>query len=991
MSNRETLNELFPAGEIIEQEEHPGTLFKIQKDRDPFGDEILLIRFLGPEPEYEYYRDTDIQQLEQIFYDDETPNPWNIQLFWVYESGELPPKSIRRELEGDTRFAIRRVVPRDLLVDFVAPLEKANEKLENISNQFNRGELIQDIFDQGLGFLFNDDPRSDKLDRLKNGQFDEQSITYDDSFERDPIQEFVQTINLGDFREDEVILSKLNLQPFTLLHGPNASGKTSLLDAVALGLIGHIRRPEDRVSEYSGLSVTLEGHTNSLDTDSEALNNRVANWYGYRPHGPQSKYDEFYRVNYLEAGRATRLVDPDPDLDIQQTLKRFLYGEELIDAINDKRELVEDLQKAIDTNREKIEDQESEIRQLEQTRERVEDIFSELRAAARSLSPAGVRLVTEEPGGTKDEPQPAQLETWSEWAQRFDLLEASLEALPQEDPPQRTPQEIYQQLEEAVQQQTEVITIIEEYQDYQAKLRRLEELTEYWKGDERRSTPAPVALIALILAHHGLDADDLTALRESILRAMEPAELREDRRSVITWQQTVRTSLKSHLKDIEERKEQIEELSDLESRQEELRTEIRSKTEEYLSIVQKVNHCPACYVEQDRQEILNREEPSEQSIDDYKGNLTELKQRISSTEQALKAVESVDWKEVDHAISGRFYNACNIGDFHEFWRVHFDEEDSLRFPSVVSSDTVEVFAEGVEHTSESTVGTPSTETVLYEAEAMLSAERENLSSDIPPLEESLADTQAVREQYEQKKSTLETGLRILDEYWPKKAWDHDIDVAGDRRVMQTTLNKFEEEPATLELSTNIERDIRDAEQDIDHLREQNDQYLESIDRLNSAFELTDSGAQLDSLVEDHMTVISTLFIAFQRPYEFKSVDLQDKEIVIQRRDTGELVGPDALSSGQRAALSLAIFVTNNLAHETAPPLMLLDEPFAHLDDVNTVSFFNLLIELATRRDRQIIFATANRDIADLIERKAGDAEQFKPENLPRVKAGFEPE
>jgi len=72
MSNRETLNELFPAGEIIEQEEHPGTLFKIQKDRDPFGDEILLIRFLGPEPEYEYYRDTDIQQLEQIFYDDET-------------------------------------------------------------------------------------------------------------------------------------------------------------------------------------------------------------------------------------------------------------------------------------------------------------------------------------------------------------------------------------------------------------------------------------------------------------------------------------------------------------------------------------------------------------------------------------------------------------------------------------------------------------------------------------------------------------------------------------------------------------------------------------------------------------------------------------------------------------------------------------------------------------------------------------------------------
>jgi len=55
---------------------------------------------------------------------------------------------------------------------------------------------------------------------------------------------------------------------------------------------------------------------------------------------------------------------------------------------------------------------------------------------------------------------------------------------------------------------------------------------------------------------------------------------------------------------------------------------------------------------------------------------------------------------------------------------------------------------------------------------------------------------------------------------------------------------------------------------------------------------------------------------------------------------------------------------------------MLDEPFAHLDDINTVSFFNLLLRGMTEFDRQIIFATANTDIADLLEQKIGNSPDF---------------
>jgi len=52
-----------------------------------------------------------------------------------------------------------------------------------------------------------------------------------------------------------------------------------------------------------------------------------------------------------------------------------------------------------------------------------------------------------------------------------------------------------------------------------------------------------------------------------------------------------------------------------------------------------------------------------------------------------------------------------------------------------------------------------------------------------------------------------------------------------------------------------------------------------------------------------------------------------------------------------------------------------------LDELNTLSFFNLVIELAVRGDRQIVFATANDNLASLLERKVGETEAFERVNL----------
>jgi len=54
---------------------------------------------------------------------------------------------------------------------------------------------------------------------------------------------------------------------------------------------------------------------------------------------------------------------------------------------------------------------------------------------------------------------------------------------------------------------------------------------------------------------------------------------------------------------------------------------------------------------------------------------------------------------------------------------------------------------------------------------------------------------------------------------------------------------------------------------------------------------------------------------------------------------------------------------------TGPPVILIDDPVAHIDDLNCLSFLDYLREIALTGRRQIFFATADDKLATLFERK----------------------
>ena len=104
-----------------------------------------------------------------------------------------------------------------------------------------------------------------------------------------------------------------------------------------------------------------------------------------------------------------------------------------------------------------------------------------------------------------------------------------------------------------------------------------------------------------------------------------------------------------------------------------------------------------------------------------------------------------------------------------------------------------------------------------------------------------------------------------------------------------------------------------------------------------------------------------------------------------RKDGGSESNLHQISTGQRAAFALSLFLAQDAQLRSAPPLILIDDPVAHVDDLNCLSFLDYLRDVVIAGDRQVVFATANDKLAALFERKFDflGEKQFRRYDLKR--------
>lgn len=127
-----------------------------------------------------------------------------------------------------------------------------------------------------------------------------------------------------------------------------------------------------------------------------------------------------------------------------------------------------------------------------------------------------------------------------------------------------------------------------------------------------------------------------------------------------------------------------------------------------------------------------------------------------------------------------------------------------------------------------------------------------------------------------------------------------------------------------------------------------------------------SGAMESALLQNRGS-IEAIFARIHSPAEFQGLGPQVATLI--RKENGEESALSQISTGQRAAFALSIFLAQNAQLTSAPPVILIDDPIAHVDDLNSLSFLDYLRDVALTGRRQIFFATANDKLATLFERK----------------------
>jgi chromosome segregation protein len=144
--------------------------------------------------------------------------------------------------------------------------------------------------------------------------------------------------------------------------------------------------------------------------------------------------------------------------------------------------------------------------------------------------------------------------------------------------------------------------------------------------------------------------------------------------------------------------------------------------------------------------------------------------------------------------------------------------------------------------------------------------------------------------------------------------------------------------------------------------------------------LLEAGKVLDDLIEnaslEHATrealdaiggQINEVFSRIHSPREYEYVG--NANVLLRTADGHFPRTLDQVSTGQRAAFALSLFLARNRTAASAPPVLLIDDPIAHIDDLNALSFLDYLRDLAVNSGRQIFFATADTRVASLFSKK----------------------
>ncbi len=806
---------------------------------------------------------------------------------------------------------------------------------------------------------------------------------------------FIRSLQLTIFRRFP-LQRKFDFGTVNLIFGSNATGKTSLLEAVELFYCGRNKRNRDETPTYELDAVLADGRTEKANDDRtlQEYRDRNLEWYGVSEVKTAKLYASFSQFNFLDTDAAVSLTDSTAH--IEEDLVKLLVGSDaskiweninrvceavsikLHDLYAPEKQIADDvsvLQNRI-TEAAGIKQESDSIHlRLKQMTDRVgwrntpenkETFATILLATLTELVPLAQQASAL--GWTSS---PVSMDGLATYCREAKVIgekgSADIDLLDQLQRNQK-------KLADAIKRDRNAI-------DLSQQAKRMVEAGVADRAAERTRLQNAVATHSGVLAGHNMDA--VRALSANAA-GMSVAVCHQSAASTRTAAEALLVKRKSEYADF----------TKLRTKSLSLMQELRETAARVLQSTSTPDQCPLCHtqfefgglakhmnlgvdehLEAAGQKLLSEVRQQETAASDAairettsawlkefceRAGLTAGISVVSALAEVQKAAQTVaDAQARVKVLDGELlsletqgFSAAKLDEiFLQLRRSGFRISESSR-------EAIEVFLSSLDEDLTKLIRSLETETkqadelqhALQVRFALPETSISSLKSAVSQLNERLATTGNIRA----KLSEL-----FVSFPWPgaKSIAELAVEAESIRKVaaeLHVALGR--ETQAQSAYAASIKRKD-DLDKQLALLRSRIKRLTEAhavLDDLRVNHSLSEA---MESILQENRGSIEAIFARIHSPAEFRG--LGSKLATLIRKANGEESSLSQISTGQRAAFALSIFLAQNAQLTSAPPVILIDDPIAHVDDLNSLSFLDYLRDVALTRLRQSFFATAN--------------------------------
>lgn len=829
-----------------------------------------------------------------------------------------------------------------------------------------------------------------------------------------PIRQF----KIKDFKRRYPMQKEFHFGDVNLLFGANGTGKTSLLEAIELFYCGKTRR-NPRASEHYRFDVSVNGKALSVShrRKMQPLRDNNLQWYGVREQKSTNLYDGFGRFNFLNTDAAIELSQSSEHID--DDLARLLVGsdaakawqviEKLLERVETElrglKKLHEQVRKELDLLNKQIAEFKTIKKESDSLRSALreilhrnqwtleDDYYSEPSELIAEL--AELNAVAERARDLSWLSAPVSLEIIESYGQAVGSI---IEACAQQVEKLKALRSKQWQLSEVVRHHQKAITLIDE----------LERLVE--SGVEQRASEL-VRQREIIAAHRSLSA----GVDEETFRVVSEADgnlvVHDYRDSAVAARKQAEDVLLAA-------KLEYGDFVKLRDRSLSLAQELRAVAAQILE-ERSTDECPLCHTKFEPGELAHH---MAIGVDEHlEARAQELLEKIRSSDIAASSAAAAEKAanqiallcERMQLLPGTMLKDAIVS----FNEAKVAQAEARKWMEALEAEIRELEAQGLSLARLNEINTRLVTLGINLADQPL-VKVNSIRSDF---EHRLAASRRQIEANEQKERKIQTLVSEatcafqLSKGEPLAAMGELNERLASTRAVSTALKRFlphfkwegsrpiaewmvEAEAvrgiaAQLQAALEKERVAAKTWSDVsrrrDALQEQNRTLADRVDRLDEAQKaLTDIQtkhslkAMTESALEANRRSIETIFGQIHSPGEFKTIG--PSWTLIRKLDDTE-TPLTMISTGQRAAFALAVFLAQNAKLRAGPRVILIDDPIAHVDDLNCLSFLDYLREIALTGTRQLFFTTASDKLASLFERKFDFlGERFRRLNLVRA-------